>query len=266
MGYTYMYVRMLCNPALYGVPPAALDADPRLLDRRLDLAHSAAAALDRAGLVRYDRRAGVITPTELGRVASHYYVGHHSIATYAQHLRPTMTDIELLRLFALSDEFRHIVVRDEEKVELAKLLDRVPVPVKESLDDPAAKVNVLLQAYISRLKLEGLALAADMQYVRDSAGRLMRCLFELCLKRGWAAVAARALELAKCVQRRMWGCQTPLRQARWRGRGVGGGGRAGRGWVGRVSLLGARRPAARARPTQHPPNNPPPPTPDPSTV
>ena len=37
------------------------------------------------------------------------------------------------------------IVRDEEKLELAKLLDRVPIPVKESLDEPAAKINVLLQ-------------------------------------------------------------------------------------------------------------------------
>lgn len=36
-------------------------------------------------------------------------------------------------------------MREEEKLELAKLIDRVPVPVKEGLDDPAAKINVLLQ-------------------------------------------------------------------------------------------------------------------------
>ena len=36
-------------------------------------------------------------------------------------------------------------MREEEKLELAKLIDRVPVPVKEALDDPAAKINVLLQ-------------------------------------------------------------------------------------------------------------------------
>lgn len=30
-------------------------------------------------------------------------------------------------------------------MELARLLDRVPIPVKESLDEPAAKINVLLQ-------------------------------------------------------------------------------------------------------------------------
>jgi len=84
--------------------------------------------------------------TDLGRIASHYYVKYHSLATYNDHLKPTMGDIELLRLFALSDEFRFMVVREEEKLELAKLLDRVPIPVKEALDDPIAKVNVLLQA------------------------------------------------------------------------------------------------------------------------
>ena len=56
----------------------------------------------------------------------------------------------------------------EEKMELAKLIERVPIPVKEGLDEPTAKINVLLQAYISQLKLEGLALTSDMVYVTQS--------------------------------------------------------------------------------------------------
>ena len=67
--------------------------------------------------------------------------------------------------------------------------------------------DVRLQAYISRLKLEGLALGSDMQYIRDSAGRLMRCLFEICLKRGWANLTDKSLALCKMVSRRMWGSQ-----------------------------------------------------------
>jgi hypothetical protein len=31
----------------------------------------------------------------------------------------------------------------------------MPIPVKESVEEPVAKINVLLQAYISQLKLEG---------------------------------------------------------------------------------------------------------------
>lgn len=46
----------------------------------------------------------------------------------------------------------------------------------------------------------------------QSAGRLMRCLFEICLKRGWAGLTDRALALCKMVNHRMWGSQNPLRQ------------------------------------------------------
>ena len=45
-----------------------------------------------------------------------------------------------------------------------------------------------------------------------AAGRLMRCLFEVCMRRGWAALTDKALMLSKCVMRRQWGSQTPLRQ------------------------------------------------------
>ena len=47
--------------------------------------------------------------TDLGRIASHYYISYHTLATYNEHLRLTMGEIELLRLFALSDEFRFMV-------------------------------------------------------------------------------------------------------------------------------------------------------------
>lgn len=71
---------------------------------------------------------------------------------------------------------------------------------------------VIVQAYISNLKLEGLALSSDMVYVTQSAGRLMRCLFEICLKRGWAGLTDKALNLCKEVNHRMWSSQSPLRQ------------------------------------------------------
>lgn len=212
LGYTYLYVRMMQAPQVYGVPLDAIDSDPLMHERRLDLVHTAAAKLDRHNLVKYDRRSGSLQSTDLGRIASHYYVSYQTISAFNDHLRPTMGDIELLRLFTQADEFKYMVVREEEKMELAKLIERVPIPIKESLEEPAAKINVLLQAYISKLTLEGLALAADMVYITQSAGRLMRCLYEVCLRRGWAGLADRALTLAKCVARRMWASQTPLRQ------------------------------------------------------
>ncbi|XWS57029.1 hypothetical protein CRYUN_Cryun09bG0136500 [Craigia yunnanensis] len=81
-----------------------------------------------------------------------------------------------------------------------------------SLEEPSAKINVLLKAYISQLKLEGLPLTSDMVYITQNAGRLLRALFEIVLKRGWAQLAEKAFNLCKMVTKRMWNVQTPLRQ------------------------------------------------------
>ncbi|WZZ46843.1 hypothetical protein YC2023_043102 [Brassica napus] len=97
-----------------------------------------------------------------------------------------MGDIDLYRLFSLREEFKYVSVRQDEKMELAKLLNR--------------------------LKLEGLSLTSDMVYITQSAGRLVRALYEIVLKRGWAQLAEKALNLSKMVGKRMWSVQTPLRQ------------------------------------------------------
>jgi pre-mRNA-splicing helicase BRR2 len=39
----------------------------------------------------------------------------------------------------------------------------------------------------------------------------MRAIFEICLRRGWAALALRALQWCKMIDKRMWASQTPLR-------------------------------------------------------
>ena len=211
LGYTYLFVRMLRSPGLYSVG-ADYEDDDALEQKRVDLIHSAATVLEKSSLVKYDKKSGKLQSTELGRIASHYYITNTSMATYNHHIQPMITPIELFRVFALSDEFKYIPVRQDEKLELAKLLGRVPIPIKESIEEPQAKINVLLQAYISRLKLEGLALMADLVYVTQSAGRILRAIFEISLKKAWASVAKTALDLCKMAEQRMWPTMTPLRQ------------------------------------------------------
>nr|MBE5726312.1 lethal (3) 72Ab [Cucujiformia] len=170
--------------------------------------------LYRCGLVKYDRKTGQFQSTEIGRIASHYYCTNETMQTYNQLLKPMLSEIELFRVFSLSGEFKNITVREEEKLELQKLMERVPIPIKESMEEPSAKVNVLLQAYISQLKLEGFALMSDMVYVTQSAARLMRAIFEIVLHRGWAQLADKSLALCKMIDKRMWQSMSPLRQFR----------------------------------------------------
>ncbi|KAL5471241.1 hypothetical protein EMCRGX_G029336, partial [Ephydatia muelleri] len=212
LGYTYLYIRMLRAPHMYGVTPEEKESDPQLEQRRADLIHTAASLLDKNNLIKYDKKTGAFQVTDLGRIASHYYCTCESMATYNQLLKPTLSQIELFRVFSLSSEFKYITVREEEKLELSKLLERVPIPIKESMEEPSAKINVLLQAYISQLKLEGFALVSDMVYVTQSAGRLIRAIYEICLHRGWAQLTDKTLSLCKMIDKRMWLSMTPLRQ------------------------------------------------------
>jgi len=214
LSYSFLYIRMLQNPSLYGIldPQKTLKEDPTLKQRRLDLAHTAACMLEKSHLIRYDRRSGALQATPLGRISSQYYISHTSMALYSRHLRSNMSDIELLRLFSLSGEFAHITVREEEKLELAKLAAKVPIPVKESPSEPSAKINILLQAYISRLKLDGFALVSDMAFIQQSAARIMRALFEIALRRNWAGLTKLTLAFSNMVSHRIWRSQTPLRQ------------------------------------------------------
>ncbi|KAI0482782.1 Sec63 Brl domain-containing protein, partial [Xylariaceae sp. FL0804] len=211
LGYTYLFVRMLRSPGLYSVG-ADYEDDDVLEQKRVDLIHSAATVLKKSNLITYDEKTGKLKMTELGRIASHYYITHGSMDTYNRLIQPSITTIEMFRVFALSAEFKYIPVRQDEKMELAKLLGKVPIPVKESIEEPHAKINVLLQAYISRLKLDGLALMADMVYVTQSAGRILRAIFEITLQKGWASVCRTALDLCKMAEKRMWPTMTPLRQ------------------------------------------------------
>ncbi|XP_076308177.1 U5 small nuclear ribonucleoprotein 200 kDa helicase-like [Tachypleus tridentatus] len=212
LGYTYLYIRMLRSPTLYGISHDELKSDPLLEQHRADLIFSAACILDKNNSIKFDKKTGNFQVTELGRIASHYYCTHETMSTYNTLLKPTLSEIELFRVFSLSSEFKNINIREEEKLELQKLMERVPIPIKESIEETSAKVNVLLQAYISQLKLEGLALMADMVYVTQSAARLMRAIFEIVLHRGWAQLTDKAMSLCKMIDKRMWQSMSPLRQ------------------------------------------------------
>jgi pre-mRNA-splicing helicase BRR2 len=101
---------MLKSPGLYGVGVDYQEDDGGLVQKRADIAHSAAVLLEKCHLIKYERASGRFQSTELGRIASHYYVTYNSMATYNQHLRPTMSSLELFRVFALSNEFKLLPV------------------------------------------------------------------------------------------------------------------------------------------------------------
>jgi pre-mRNA-splicing helicase BRR2 len=58
LAYTYLFVRMLRAPSLYGIDDDLISSDPLLVSMRADLIHSAALLLTKAGMLKYDKRTG----------------------------------------------------------------------------------------------------------------------------------------------------------------------------------------------------------------
>jgi hypothetical protein len=65
----HSFCRLLKAPALYGVSTEYREGDPKLLQFRADLVHSAAVTLEKAGMVKYTRSTGKLVTTEIGRIA-----------------------------------------------------------------------------------------------------------------------------------------------------------------------------------------------------
>jgi pre-mRNA-splicing helicase BRR2 len=108
LAYTYLFVRMLKVPETYHIKSNDQVDDEELEQRRIDLAHTTALILDKSNLIQYDKKSGSFQVTELGRICAYYYLTYSTIQTFNEHLKPTMSDIELFRVFSLADEFKYM--------------------------------------------------------------------------------------------------------------------------------------------------------------
>jgi activating signal cointegrator complex subunit 3 len=171
-------------------------------------------------MLRFNFETTNMNTTDTGIVASHFYVKYASLELYNELIHPAMSEADCFEVVARSSEFENVQARDEENQELVKLLTNAcPFKIKVQaiqgeglVIDQIAKVNILLQAYISKAEVDGFALVADMNHVVQSAGRIFRALFELCLKKGFVTLANKLLTLNKVVTQRVWPQQHALRQ------------------------------------------------------
>eukprot|EP01126_Amoeba_proteus_P012623 TRINITY_DN1519_c1_g1_i3.p1 TRINITY_DN1519_c1_g1~~TRINITY_DN1519_c1_g1_i3.p1 ORF type:complete len:1370 (-),score=289.41 TRINITY_DN1519_c1_g1_i3:112-4221(-) len=213
LSYTYLYIRMMKNPLVYGCTYHDKELDPFLMKKRIDLITAAARRLDTCKMIRFEERTGNFSTTELGRIASHYYIQHETIEHFNQHLNPNISDSILFDVFSQVREFQNIIVRDDEQEELRFLENDVCVlKVRGGSENSSGKVNILLQTYISRFTIESFSLVSDMSYVSQNSDRIFRALFEISRSNGWVRLATRLLNMCKMVDKRLWSSGHPLAQ------------------------------------------------------
>nr|VZI19564.1 unnamed protein product [Spirometra erinaceieuropaei] len=214
LSYTYLFVRLQRSPLNYGITPAMLQAryfclilnlivfeDPDFTHFMTSALRKAALELDKAEMVRYEESTGQLASTDRGRTASLYYIKYETAALVKDAMHPLMLIADLFALISQAEEFSSMKVRDEEENDLLDLQDNachVPVKNPGTVDSNIKKkINVLLQAYISRQQPRTHSLISDMNYIQQNAGRLARYMFEIAVRRGWAVVASHAHRLSK---------------------------------------------------------------------
>lgn len=213
LSYTYLYVRMKKNPMVYAMDHNEPIDDPLLGRKRHDIIVTAAQRLAKCQMIIFDENTGYLTPKDLGRIASNFYIKHTSIEIFNDFMKPRMTEADVLSMMSLSSEFDNIKSRDTEHKELKGLLDgSCACDIRGGTESTHGKVNILLQSYISNARIDDFALVSDCAYVAQNAGRIARALFEIALNRNWGPTAYILLSINKAIEKRMWTFQHPLHQ------------------------------------------------------
>ncbi|KAK6153447.1 hypothetical protein DH2020_013086 [Rehmannia glutinosa] len=173
LGYTYLFIRMKMNPLAYGIGWDEVMADPSLSLKQRALVSDAARALDKAKMMRFDEKSGNFYCTELGRIASHFYIQYSSVETYNELLRRHMNDSEVIDMVAHSTEFENIVLRDEEQHELETLARTCPLEIKGGPSNKHGKVSILIQI-LRKLEERGVDLDRLYEMQEKEIGALIR--------------------------------------------------------------------------------------------
>ncbi|ORY31658.1 Sec63 Brl domain-domain-containing protein [Naematelia encephala] len=214
LGYTYLFVRMRKEPFIYGMSHDEPVDDPQIGKKRLELVMNATRQLQSAKMVRFDEGTQAFAISDLGRIAAKYYLKYQTLEIFNEKFHAKMKNADLFVMLSHATEFEQIQIRESENEELTAILesDHVVMEVKDGTTSKQGKVNILLQAYISKVFIEDFALVSDSAYVAQNAARIIRALLEIALSRNWANCAVLLIDLSKAIEQRMWPFEHPLLQ------------------------------------------------------
>ncbi|KAH3899411.1 probable Antiviral helicase SLH1 [Saccharomycodes ludwigii] len=213
LGYTYLFVRMKQNPFTYGLSWEDVKNDPQLYDVRRNMVIKEARKLHMLQMIVFDEISMHFIPKDLGRIASDFYLLNESVEIFNQMLNPRATEADVLSMISMSSEFDSIKYREEESVELLKLLDdSVQCQIGGEVETAQGKTNILLQAYISQARINDSALASDSNYIAQNSVRICRALFLIGINRRWGRFCKAMLDICKSIEKRIWAFDHPLSQ------------------------------------------------------
>jgi len=239
--YTYFSIRFKRNPIAY-----QFSLNPTLersyqIDQFLQAQlQKVISELNQERLIRYDTVTHFLSSTELGRITSHFYIKSETMAMFCEKLGiltetnttsrnkdEYITEFKLLSIMAKAKEFENLKVRDDETMELRKVLREYWIfeetfktakrPGDMNIEDGVVieneeKILILISGYLNQYEFDCFSLVIDTQYVVQNSIRILRCILEICFKKNLANLVDTAIRWCKFLENRMVPYQSPLRQ------------------------------------------------------
>lgn len=163
--WTYFFRRLTKNPTFYnldGNDANAVNAYIRTL------INTTLFKLKEAGCIELDFSDDSIRSTQLGYIASFYYLSHQTVQTMQNKLQENTGIDELIDVLSKAEEFAGLPVRHNEDVLNEALAQLVPLKVpKHDMESPHVKSNLLLQAHFERSPLPITDFITDTKSVLD---------------------------------------------------------------------------------------------------
>eukprot|EP00727_Mastigamoeba_balamuthi_P009718 m51a1_g5369 hypothetical protein (874) ;mRNA; r:523445-527878 len=201
---TFLYRRLLRNPAHYGVPAGL--SDDKLAERLQEICLGALREVDAAGLAALEQSSGAIRATPKGRNMSRFYVAFETMRLFDA-VPPDAGMEALLMTLSRAREFADIHLRVSEKKHLNRACKEraVRYPLRGRAATDADKVFLLIQMVLGDCEADDWGLKQEAQHVFRCVCRLARCLAEtLVLLRPSYAALCSALALSACLRNRVW--------------------------------------------------------------
>ena len=174
--------------------------------------------LNRCKLIRYVKKTGQVYCTELGRIASNYYMNYLTIDKFYNSLAEGLNENSFLNIFAQSSEFENMKVYEEEKKELLSLDEKLDLLSKNKLQlitvDDIPKPITLILTYLKFFGYEfkNGSLFIDSAYVIDNASRIIRAMMEISLHKHFIETTKLCFNWMKYIERRVPPNTNPLWQ------------------------------------------------------
>merc|ERR1711871_693627 len=177
--WTYYFRRLLVNPTYYGLD----DSSPEAVKAHLLVLVEKCLEDLRQNNVIEDGPDGTdtIVATEVGKIASKFYVDYRTAFLFLHEIQQAGEDIEesiVCRLLSDAQEFHELPVRHNEEILNEDLAELCKWP-SDMFDSPHTKAFLLLQARLQHIPLPIQDYATDTKSVMDQAPRVLGAMSEI---------------------------------------------------------------------------------------